>query len=156
MCRPITNKFTLAWLSREASLATLVHVLKLLSAHSWRQLHLLPCGLPLAGPRTKAGQGPCHNTCFHVGLDELEGLLLDHASGLSLEHSVELIDHVEADTLSLLAGLVERVLHVVESLNTLAYTQAKVAKPLVVERDGPVQAQEIDCVQDDAIVVARG
>ena len=154
MCRPITNKFIVAWLNREASLATLVHVLKLLSAHSWRRLHLLPCGLPLACPRAKAGQGPCQNTCFHVGLDELEGLLLDHASGLSLEHSVELIDHVEADTLYLLAGLVERVLHVVESLNTLAHTQALVTEPLVVERDGPVLAQEIDCVQDDAIVVA--
>ena len=101
-----------------------------------------------------------HGQVIHVGLNELEGLLFDHASSLSLKHSAELLDHVAADTLPLLAGLVERVandlLHVVESLDTLAHTQAEVSEPLVVECDGPVLAQELDRVRDDAIVVARG
>ena len=96
-----------------------------------------------------------HGQVIHVGLNELEGLLFDHASSLSLKHSAELLDHVAADTLPLLAGLVERVandlLHVVESLDTLAHTQAEVSEPLVVECDGPVLAQELDSVRDDVV-----
>lgn len=101
-----------------------------------------------------------HGKVVHVGLDELEGLLFDHASSLSLKHAVELLDHVAADALPLLASLVEcmanDLLHVVESLDTLTHTQAEVAEPLVVECDGPVLAQELDGIWDDAIIVTRG
>ena len=101
-----------------------------------------------------------HGQVVHVGLDELKGLLLDHASCLGLKHATELLDHVSADALALLAGacLVEGVsddlLDIVESLDTLAHAQCEVAEPLVVQRDGPVLAEELYSVGDDAVLVA--
>ena len=101
-----------------------------------------------------------HGQVIHVGLDELKGLFFDHAGGLSLEHTAQLLDHVTTDTFPLLASLVEGVaydlLHVVEGLDTLAHSQAEVAKPLVVECNGPVLTQELNRVRDNAVIVARG
>ena len=99
-----------------------------------------------------------HGKVVHVGLDELEGLLLNHASGLAINHAAELLDQLAADALALFRGLVESVtddlLHIVKGLDALAETQAEVAEPLVVESDGPVLAQELDCVRDDVVLVA--
>jgi len=94
----------------------------------------------------------------HVCLYEFEGLFLDHAHCLRVEHSFEILDEFAADSLTLLAGLVEGVsdnlLHVVEALDSLAHTQAEVAEPLVVKCDCPVFAQELNRVRDNVVLVA--
>ena len=66
-----------------------------------------------------------HGQVVHVGLDEFECLILNHLDSFALEHAAELLDHLTADTLPLLAGLVEGVaddlLNVVERLDALAH-----------------------------------
>lgn len=99
-----------------------------------------------------------HGEVVHVGLDELEGLLLDHANGLAIDHGVELLDQLAADALPLLRGLVEGVaddlLHIIEGLDALAKAEAEVPEPLVVESDRPVLAKELNRVRDDVVLVA--
>ena len=77
-----------------------------------------------------------HGQVVHVGLEELQSLLLNHASRLALKHAAQLLDHVTTDALSFLARLIEGVpddlLHVVEGLDALAHAQAEVSEPLVV------------------------
>ena len=63
----------------------------------------LPCSFELL-----AGD-VVHRQVVHVGLDELEGFLLNHASGLSVNHRTQLLDHITADTLPLLRRLVKGV-----------------------------------------------
>lgn len=41
---------------------------------------------------------------IHVGLDEFEGVVLDHAHSLWIEHSLELLHLVALDALATLGG----------------------------------------------------
>ena len=98
-----------------------------------------------------------HRKVVHVRLDELEGLLLDHAGRLAVNHCAQLLDHLAANALPLLRSLVEGVandlLDVVKGLDTLAQPEAEVTEPLVVESDRPVLAEEFDGVGNDAVLV---
>jgi len=94
----------------------------------------------------------------HVGLDELECLVLDHLHSLAVQLVAQLLDLVAAQTLALLVGLVERLandcLDISKALDALPHAQAEVSEPLVVEGNGPVLTQELDGVRNDAIVIA--
>ena len=101
-----------------------------------------------------------HGEVVHVGLDELKGLLLDHAGCTWLKHGAKLLNHVSANALPLLAGLVEgmadNLLDIIEGLDTLAHAEAEVTEPLMVEGDGPVLAEEFHSIGDDVVLVALG
>ena len=99
-----------------------------------------------------------HGQVIHVGLDELERLVLDHADGLVVELGAELQNLLTRQALTLGCGFESRVgdlLDVVQVANCVTHAQAEVPEPLVVESDSPVLAQELNDVRDDASLVAR-
>lgn len=99
-----------------------------------------------------------HWQVVHVGLDELERLVLDHANGLIVELGAELENLLTRQTLTFGGGFESRVgdlLDVVQVANGVTHAQAEVPEPLVVESDSPILAQELNDVRNNASFVAR-
>lgn len=99
-----------------------------------------------------------HGQVVHVCLDELKGLVLDHPDSLWINKLLEVLHLLPGDAFAIFGGLkcfLEDALDVSHALNTLSHAQAEVTEPLVVECDGPVLAQELNDVGDDALLVSR-
>ena len=79
----------------------------------------------------------------HVGLDELERLLLDHAHCLRIHQLLKLGYLLSGYAFAILRrfeGLFQNRLDVAHALSALPQAQAEVAEPLMVQSDGPVFA----------------
>lgn len=79
----------------------------------------------------------------HVGLNELEGLSLDHLGDLRVEAILDLLHGIPADALSLrsvVPCLFQEGLDFGKSLDALPHPQAEIAKPLMIKSNGPVLA----------------
>lgn len=95
----------------------------------------------------------------HVGLDELQGFVLDHSSRCWVNVLLELFHLFSSDTFTVLGGLeglLKDTLDILHSLDTLSHAEAEVSEPLVVHGDSPVFAEEFGDVRNDSLVVSRG
>ena len=94
---------------------------------------------------------------IHICLDEFQGLVLDHSDCARVNHLLEVVNLISGDTLSILSCLespLKNALDVCHLLDTLSHSEAEVSEPLVVESDGPVLAQELNDVRNNALLVS--
>jgi len=92
----------------------------------------------------------------HVRLDELKRLILDHPDCLWINELLEALHLLPGDAFTAFGGLkcfLEDALDISHALDALSHAQAEVTEPLVVECDGPVLAQELNNVGNDALLV---
>jgi hypothetical protein len=100
-----------------------------------------------------------HRQVVHVGLEELQGLVLDHSHSCWVYQLSELLDLVVRDTLAVLGGLkslLQNSLNIGHALSTLSHAEAEVSEPLVVECNGPVLAEELNSIWNNALLVPCG
>jgi len=93
----------------------------------------------------------------HVCLDELKSFVLNHSGSLWFHHVLELGNLFAGDAFAVLSGLeglFKDGLHVLHTLSALSHSQAEIAEPFVVEGDGPVLAEELYDVWNDALFVS--
>jgi len=93
----------------------------------------------------------------HVGLDELQGFVLDHSCRVRVNVLLELFHLVSSDTFAVLGsleGLLKNALDFLHSLDTISHAEAEVSEPLVVHGDGPVLTEEFSDVWNDSLVVS--
>ena len=95
----------------------------------------------------------------HVGLDELQGFILDHSSRVGVKILLEIIHLLSGDTFTVfgsLEGFLQNALDVLHRLNTLSHAEAEVSEPLVVHSDCPVLTKEFGDVWNDSLVISCG
>ena len=88
---------------------------------------------------------------IHVGLDELEGFILDVLHSLAVEFLSQILYLLTRDALTVFGSLEafdDDSDHIGETFDTLTHAQTEVAEPLVVKADCPVFRQELNYVGD--------
>ena len=94
---------------------------------------------------------------IHVGLDELKCFIFDHPDCLIVELLAELSQLFSGKSLAVFGsfeGGSKDLLHIFESTDSSAHTEAEVTEPFVVESDGPVLTQELHDVGNNTSLVS--
>ena len=93
----------------------------------------------------------------HVGLDELQSLILDGLDSSRVHVAAQLFKLLAGQSLALfdglLCGFLKDFIHIRAFLNIFPHAEAEVSEPLMVEGDGPVLTEEFDNVGNDASLV---